>query len=305
MRVLVAMLGLAMMAMPALAQQGDPVLMPYQPAVNSQWRISEVRTRLSRGDGAETERRGTSIGTLTVRTAGNDTFDVQWVVDSVEAGGIRVTDQPELLIGLPMQIRLDEVGTPSVIQDWDGLRRRVFEMMEQTTPANERDEQWRRSLITFEGMMAQWSPSHAAQVMAPTLAVVSLCQGMGLRLGEVFSSRVQMPNPLGGPPIDGTESVTLQSVTAGTATLVYSRSLDPASATASLGQSIFALAQQSGQPVAELEAQFAGHSFTHDARATCTVDRNTGVTRSVVHEVNVTFGPVARVDRREVTVVAK
>lgn len=305
MRILLALLGLAMVAIPALAQQGELVLIPYQPAVNSQWRISEVRTRLSRGDGSETTRSGSTVGTLTISSAASDTFDVRWVVDSVEAGGVRVTDQPELLIGLPMQITLDEAGTPGVIQDWDGLRRRVFEIVEQTTPANARDEQWRRGMSTFEGMMAQWSPSHAAQIMAPTLAVVSLCQGRGLRVGEVVSSRVQMPNPLGGPPIDGTQSITLQSVTADTATLVYSRSLDPASATASLGQSILTLAQQSGQPIAELEAEFAGHSFTHDARATCTVDLNTGVTRSVVHEVNVTFGPVVRVDRREVTVIAK
>jgi len=286
--------------------EGEPVHIRFAPGAGSLWHLTEVRTRTSRGEGPESITVATSNGTLTIHTASAQTFDASWVLDSIETRGVLVRNEPSYFIGLPMNLRLDEVGAPIFIEDWSGLRRRTIEAVIQITPEAERTPEWRRGVEGFENIMAGWSESHAAQLFAPLVAHMSLCHETRLRIGETVSGEAQLPNPLGGPPMAATESYLLEEIdrSNGVARLVYTRALDPESATASIRESLILLARQSGRSTEELEREFAGLTITHDSRAECIVDLATGVTTSLVHEVRVGFGPAVRIDRREITVRA-
>jgi len=306
MRGVVAAIAVAAWASLAAAETA-PVEIPFSPSANSGWQITETRTRVARGEGQDSTRTATTRGTLTINAASQHGFGASWIVDQIDAAGMVVTNEPELLVGLTMRVTLDEAGAPTAVEDWPGLRQRIMRAVEELTPAAERTQEWRRGVTAMDGLMAQWGAGHAAQLLVPSVAVMSICQGTGLIIGEPVSAVSQLPNALGGPPIDATETLTLTSVdrTAGVARLTYLRQLDPESATIAIRESLINLARQSGRPVAEIEQTFANMSLTHDTRAECVVDLRTGVTRSVTHEVVVSMGPAYRSDRREISVVAR
>jgi hypothetical protein len=290
----------------AFAQSGSTEI-PFAPSAGSEWNITEVRTRTGRGEGRDETKVATTRGTLTLIDRTRDGFRANWILNQINADGVTVTDEPQLLIGLNMGLMLDEAGAPVSVDEWPALRAQIFAAMEDITPAAERTESWRRSIATIENLMSQWAPAHAAQMLVPGIAVMSICQGTDLNVGEPVTATTRMPNALGGPPIDATESLTLVSMdrNVGVARLVYTRGLDPESATASIRQTLVNLARDSGRPVEEIEQMFANMTMTHDTRAECVVDLVTGVTRSATHEVIVTMGPVSRSDRREITVAAR
>jgi hypothetical protein len=293
-------------ATPALAQSA-PVSIPFAPAAGSVWDVTEVRTRTARGEARDETKTSTAHATLTLSGADGDGFDANWVVNRLDAAGLSVTNEPDLFIGLDMPITLDAYGTPASIQDWPGLRRRIFRVMRELTPESERDENWERTVSAVESAFTQWSTGQAAQMLAPALAAMSLCHGTELGVGETVRGTVQLPNALGGPPIDASESLTLDSIdrASGVARLTYVRALDPESAMVAVRESLVNLARQSGQSVEEIERTFAGMTMTHDTRAECVVDLATGMTRSVTHEVVVRMGPAYRADRREISVTAR
>ncbi|HYD86379.1 MAG TPA: hypothetical protein VEA80_02790 [Vitreimonas sp.] len=306
MKTLLATVCFALSSGAAFAQSA-PTDIPFAPAANSAWNVTEVRTRVARGEGQDQTNVATTRGTLAIGARTPDGFDAIWTMNRIEAAGVTITDEPQLLIGVDMRLSLDEVGTPVSVQDWPRFRQNIFSTVEAITPPAERTEGWRRSMTALQNLMAQWEASHAAQLLASSIAVMSICQGTGLRVGEPVSASTHLPNALGGPPIAATESLTLDSVdgAAGVARLTYSRALNPESATVAIREALVNLASQGGHSAEEIERMFDGMTLIHDTRAECVVDLATGVTRSVTHEIEVTMGPAYRSDRREITVSAR
>jgi len=306
MRTLLTIVLLSAFAGTAFAQS-SPVALSYRPGAPSTWSVTEVRTQISQGEGRDETEEVTTYATLTIRAAAREGYQANWVVDRLDVAGFSVTNEPEYFVGLDMRLTLDEDGTLEAVEGWDELQRRIFAIVEEVTPPTERTAEWRRGLAAMRQTMAQWSPSNAAEALAPSLAILSICQGVELQVGDVIGGETWMPNMLGGPPILAIESLALTDVDRdlGVAHVVYTRSLDPESATVGVREALANLARQSGQSVEDVERAFSGATFTHDTRVACVVDLQTGVAQSVIHEVNVSLGPARRTDRREITVSAR
>lgn len=290
----------------AWGQQGA-VEIPFAPDALATFAVEEVRTRTS------TDQRGPNgIGRVSATleiVGGAPPYQAIWTTHRVEAGG-QVIDgsQPgaaNLLIGMPVSITLDESGAPQAIADWEGLRQRVFHALRDITPENERTAEWQRAIEATERMFASMNPNTAAQTMFPDISIMSLCQHTGLTIGQPLRSETMTPNVLGGPPIRTSVSYELQQVdrSAGLAKILFTSSLDPASAMASMRETVERVTRETGRDPAAVAAEFEGVTLNHDARAECSVDLQTGVTRSVTHRVTVSMGAAGRrTDERIITI---
>ncbi len=309
MRIGLILLAAACWASVAWAQE-RAVEIPFAPGESAVFDIREVRTRTSTDQGGPN---GESRIQATLQVGGAGApYNATWTTNSVEADGIvvngRTPGAASLLIGVPVALTLDDSGTPMAISDWDGLRQRIFQAVREMTPEDERTGEWLRTTQATERMFSSRSPATAAQQFFPAITIMSLCQHKGLAIGEPLRSETQTANVLGGPPIQTSVAFELQSVDrqAGTANIIFTSSLDPASAMSSMRETMERVLRETGRDRAEVMAEFEGVTLDHSTRAECVVDLQTGVTRTVTHNVSISMGvPGARSDRRVITVTRR
>jgi hypothetical protein len=291
MRIVPVVIGAALCVGSALAQE---IHIPFSPPASAIYDVEETRTRISSAPGGAN---GTAVvrATLEIRGSGAP-YQAMWTTNRIEAGGARIDAHSPgaaaLLIGVPMQLTLDERGAPVAIQDWAGLRQRVFRLLEENTPQSERTGEWRQAHQAAERMFASMKPETAAQTLFPDVAVMSLCQGLRLEIGKSLQSDALTPNVLGGPPFRTIVTYELQSVDrqAGLGRILYTSAVDPQSMIASLRPTIERVVRETGRDMAEVERELAGATVTHNTRAQCVVDLGTGVTQLVTHRVTVDTG---------------
>lgn len=309
MRTIVILVAAAFWASASWAQE-RAVEIPFAPGARAVFDIREVRTRTST-DQSGPNGEGRVQATLQILGAGAP-YSATWTTNSVEADGVIVNDRTpgaaSFLIGVPIALTLDESGAPLVISDWDGLRQRIFQAVREMTPEGERTDEWLRATQATERMFNSMNPTTAAQQLLPDISIISLCQHTGLTIGEPLRSETQTANVLGGPPIQTSVSFELRSVDrqAGTANIEFTSSLDPASVTASMRETMERVLRETGRDRAEVMAEFEGVTLRHNTRADCVVDLQTGVTRSVTHNVSISMGAAGtRSDRRVITVTRR
>jgi hypothetical protein len=307
MRIIAGVIGAGLCVGSAFAQEIDS---PFSPPATAVYDIEETRTRTS---SEQRTANGTGIVRATLEIRGSDApYQATWTTNSVDAGGVhldaRSPGAAALLIGVPMQLTLNESGAPLAIQDWDGLRQRVFRLLAENTPKNERTAEWRQAHQTAERMFAAMKPETAAQTLFADVAVMSLCQGVRLEIGKPLRSDAMMPNALGGPPIRAIITYELLSADrqAGVARILYTSTLDPPSATASIRSSMERITRETGRDVAAVEREWEGVTVTHNTSAECVVDLKTGVTQRITHRVESQWGPQgAQTDQRAVVITRR
>lgn len=270
--------------------------------------VQEVRARTS------TDPRGPNgAGTITATLqidGGEPPFTAIWTTTRVEAGGqVIVPGSPaaaQLLVGVPVSLDLAEDGSPIAVQSWPEFRQRLMGVVVDLTPEAERTEEWRRGIEAAERMFASMSSSDAARLLFQDVGIMALCQHTGLVVGTQLNSETMTPNPLGGSPIRTLVTYELVGVDqgSGVARVVYSSAFDPESVAASVREMIERVTRETGRPLTaeELESQ-RNMTLTHNARAECVVDLETGIARSVVYDVSIDMGSQGRrTDRRELTI---
>jgi hypothetical protein len=303
--------GIALMCASIAHAQNGPVEIPFAPPEHTVLEIQEVRTRTS------TDARGPNGGGRVTATleidGGEPPYTAMWTTTRVEANGqVIVQGSPgaaQLLVGMPIGLDLAENGSPSAVQNWPELQRRVMSVVTELTPTAERTEEWRRAHEATERLFASMSPSDAARLLFQDVGIMALCQHTGLTLNQPLQSETMTPNPLGGSPIRTLVTYELTSVNqnAGVAHVVYSSAFDPISVAASVREMIERMTRETGRTLSaeELESQ-RSMTLVHNARAECVVDLRTGVARSIVYDTTIDMGSQGRrTDRRELTITPR
>lgn len=288
---------------PAFAQ--ELVDLPFSPATPSTFVVESVQARTSNNP-QRPSRAGRTRATLELRR-GSTGFEAIWTTVSIEAGGHTMTSSTPgaaaLFVGVPLTLKLDQAGAPQTVVDWEGLRARIFAVLQSATPEAERTSDWHRANETVERMFASMDPATAAQTIFPDISILSICQETSLRVGETQSFEGETPSVFGGSPIPTVAQYELQAIdrTAGVATIIYDSSLEPEAAAASFRMAMERIARETGRDPAAGQPEFAGGTLAHTTRAECSVDLATGVTRSVTHTVTAVFGGDSSTDRRVIT----
>lgn len=111
----------------------------------------------------------------------------------------------------------------------------------------------------------------AKAMIASELVMTSHAQGLPLQPGKPVSAAVDMPNPIGGPPMRATESASLESVdrTAGRAVVVWRQVLDPSAFKASTEGMLAAMAKGKLAPEKIQEARATFADATMESQTTC------------------------------------
>jgi hypothetical protein len=227
-------------------------------------------------------------------------FDATWTTESVEAGGVVIdaANGGVLMIGVPLGLSLDRDGAPSAVRDWQSVLRRIIDAVE---AVEQNPDQ--RALAAVERMYSNMTPETAAALLFKNLAAASTCQGIAEVPGVPVDADGYMTSGLGGPPILVRERFELASVDRdrGVALIRFSQALDPDSAAASMREGMQRLARDAGRPLDEVITQFEG-GLSHTTTVSCETDLETGVPRSVTHEVHARTGPAEQRERREITI---
>ena len=126
----------------------------------------------------------------------------------------------------------------------------------------------------------------AKAMIASELVMTSHAQGLPLQPGKPVSTPVEMPNPIGGPPMRATESASLESIDrkAGRAVVIWRQVLDPAAFKASTESMLAAMANGKVSPekIKEAQAAFADASMQNQTTCRHEIDIPTGLaTRTV------------------------
>jgi hypothetical protein len=119
-------------------------------------------------------------------------------------------------------------------------------------------------------------------MIASELGTVSRAQGLALKLGELVSVEVEMPNPLGGPPLRGVESALLESFDkpTGRAVVQWRQALDPASVKESTAGMLLSMAKGKVDPakIEEARAVFATAAIQNETACRHEIDIPSGLT---------------------------
>lgn len=293
----IAIAAVAALLFSGVARAQEVTEIPFAPGANSTWRVEETRVRTNTSDAAR-NRDSVTRATWRIGAETEEGYTATWTTEEVRAEGVveRGENFPQF-VGALMSIELDFAGAPSNVEDWPGTRRRIMQAV-----ADISDDDDPAAFAAVERMMAGWTPAQAAQILLQTLSVMSTCHHTGLAVGAPLEAETLVANPFGGEGIAGTERLELLSVdrATNTARLRYTRSLDPASATRAIMTGLRNMAREAGNE-AQME-EIEGMSLTHDTRADCEVDLQTGVTRTLIHDVRVTVADVVQTDRREIRV---
>lgn len=280
------------------AQEAGPTLaLPYQPAIGTDYSVVIVRTKTVTKNGTSNRVEAKITARLQIQEEIPDGYLAEWETRSIEVGSVSIAEQPDLFVGVPIQVELAADGTPISIPDWSRVRQRIAATLRQRQAADE------ATLKLVEASMQNWSEEMAASALLPELAIAALCQGTDLSLGQPVSSTYELPNMLGGPPFEAKGTYSLVSIdeAAGSAHVNWQQDVDESQFTDIIRQSMNSIRQQKGLP--DDNSDFAAKR--HDA-ADCKVSMSSGVTEEVYHAAAVeTTSPEAtetRTDERRVKI---
>lgn len=118
-------------------------------------------------------------------------------------------------------------------------------------------------------------------MIASELGMTSHAQALPLKIGQPISAEIDMPNPLGGPPLRGVESASLESLDRGSgrAVVMWRQVLDPAAFKASVRGMLAAMAKGKLSPEKIEEARKAFADASTESQTVCRheVDIHTGL----------------------------
>jgi hypothetical protein len=127
-------------------------------------------------------------------------------------------------------------------------------------------------------------------MIASELVVVSHAQGLTLKQGKTISADIDMPNPIGGPPMRAVETARLDSFDkkAGRAVVQWRQVLDPAAFKASTMGMLLAMTKNKLSPekIEEARAAFADAAMQNETVCHHEIDLPTGLAVKV--ECNLT-----------------
>lgn len=137
-----------------------------------------------------------------------------------------------------------------------------------------------------KGADARLIDASAMAMVATELAMTAHGQGTLLKRGSPVSGEVAMANPLGGPPLKGLVTITLEAVdtAAGMAKIAWSQASEPASFKAVVAEMLADLGKRQLPPDKLAEAKAALDSASYDNRTECRfdIDTRTGLARRSV-----------------------
>lgn len=253
----------------ASAQEaGQTLALPYQPAIGTDYSVVIVRTKTATKNGTSNRVEAKITARLQIQEEIPDGYLAEWEARSIEVGSVSIAEQPDLFVGVPIQVELAADGTPVSIPDWSRVRQRIAATLRQRQVADD------ATLKLVEALMQNWSEEMAAGALLPELAIAALCQGTDLSLGQPVSSTYQLPNMLGGPPLEAEGTYSLVSIdeAAGQAHVSWRQEVDDSQFTDILRQSMNSIRQQRGLP--DDNSDFAAKR--HDA-ADCKVSMSSGM----------------------------
>lgn len=191
----------------------------------------------------------------------------------------------------------DEALAPMSVLDWPATVDRMLNLVGKAEPGGSQtaNDQARK-------MVLDMGPELGAEFLLKEQNLLAMPQMLGIDLGDPVEQQQQVPNPLGGPPIDSTFRVELVSVDKPLARAVIrsTQTLDPKSARRSIEALMATLpVAKAGTPTNDI----------HIERTTVCVydmDMRTGLTAKVACDMKAMFGGDGEtIERTERTVVTQ
>lgn len=269
-----AALLIAAVAAPAGAQE-LPIALPSEAG----WTMSAERQleRTRQGQAPQTSR-FTSTADVAWK-AGGEGGVVSLRVRSaeVDAAGAMAFDVRSLM-NEEVVLDVDASLAPTRVRNWPQVRATLDATVDKAVadPA---------AASATKGIFANLTPEQAAQLVARDWALVTLAQGSALKLGEPVSYQGQLPNPMGGPPIDavGTFELKAYDAAGGRAVVEWKQAFDPKSAADSVAQALSAMAMRMAPDKAkEAEAALRGMEIRREDACRHEIDIPTGLALKVV-----------------------
>lgn len=218
-------------------------------------------------------------------TPQGDGFRVRQVMtDAAFPAGARPTGAESQVLAAASDISYlaDESLAPVALLDWEATIDRMMAVIAKADP-----EAPREALDATRKMFAGMGPDLGAEVLLKEQNVLAATQMRGLDKGEPLEQAQQVPNPLGGPPIDSIYRVELVGLdeTAGRATIRSTQTLDPVSAGRSMKAAMERMMKQMGKSDA------APSDFHMDRSLVCAYDMDlkTGLTARVECDMKASF----------------
>lgn len=194
--------------------------------------IEKTKTEIREG-----KAQPTAGGTFRYRqtlTPDGDGYRVRQVMtDSSFMGGAKPSGQESQMLAAASEVsyRADESLAPVEMLDWPATVERLFGLIGKVDPDSSPD-----AMAQARKMFVDMGPALAAQVVLRQQNILAMPQALPMDLGEPIEEVQQVPNPLGGSPIDSVFRVELVSVdkAASRAVVRSTQTLDPASANRSM-----------------------------------------------------------------------
>jgi len=273
------------------------VPLAYQPQIGAEYSFVIVRTKTETKNDKSNSVDVKITARLQIQEESSDGYLAEWETLSIEVGTMLIAEQPDLFVGVPIQVELAADGTPISIPDWPGVRQRIAATLRQQQVADD------ATLKLVEGLMQGWPEDIAARVLLPELAIAALCQGTDLPVGQPVSSIYELPNTFTGPPLEAKGTYSLLSVddAADLAHISWRQDVAESQFTDAIRQTMNSIRRQKG--LADDNSNFAAKR--HDA-AECKVRMSSGLAEEVHHAATVeTTSPEAtetRTDERRVKI---
>lgn len=239
----------------------------------------------------------------------------RWDFTSVEEpAGSMMESLAEGFAGRTYEIETDQYGAPARIREWRPLvqeafgkarvmaagigDRRLAGMNPETRAAA--TEQVGRMIDRIATQYAQMDDRDAALVVGENLWLWAFPAGLEISTDQPLSGAVQIPSPLGGPPLSGIELVELVSVRNGVATIRREQRLDDAG-TQALMERVIGIMDIPEAQMTQALTQIRTMEMAVVVQQAFETEVETGLTRRVTQEKRVSVGPAGR--SREETVL--
>ncbi|MCR5857883.1 hypothetical protein [Mesorhizobium sp. J428] len=255
-------------------EAGQTIALPYQPAIGTDYSVVIVRTKTVTKNEISNRIEAKIVARLQIQEETTDGYLAEWETKSIEVGSVSIVEQPDLFVGVPIQVELAADGTPISIPGWSGVRQRIATTLRQRQATDD------ATLKLVEALMQNWSEDMAASALLPELAIAALCQGTELSLGQPISSTYELPNMLGGMPFEAKGTYSLASIdeAADLAHISWRQDVDESQFTDIIRQSMNSIRQQKG--LADDNSDFAAKR--RDA-ADCKVRMSSGMVEEIHH----------------------
>jgi hypothetical protein len=289
----VLVMTLAAAAGPAVAQ--DVTLTPQLRAGDA-FQLEVVRTRES-SERPQQNNRSRSLVDVRVVSAGPEGFALDWVPGDTVLDNPRAAQDPlvaaalQAIRGMTFRLNLNADGELTGLANQADVVPKLKAMGDGIVQelAARLPEAQRKPLLDFMG-----------KVLSPELLIASATRdagtyfglnGVALLVGEAVEVELEQPNPFGGSSIPAKFKVSIESATAGFASLKTTTTYDPA-ALVGLTE---ALARQAGAPIPPEELAKLPPIEMAD-EGTYLFDREFGLMKEVIVSRRVAAGPTRRLD---------